>query len=165
MEECNDLSQSDKPKKISARTNSRLYTIQALYQMLNRGQPAEQVLASFVKHPDVRLSDEISTNVLQIDMFQWLFTKTVEHMGDIDHAIEKHLMSEWSMDRLDTVLLCILRAGVCEIMYSDLSIAIIIDEYVDITKSFASFDGKRLVHGILHNVAVSVRQQSVASNP
>lgn len=154
MEEQNDSSQS-KSRKISSRTNSRLYAIQALYQMMNRRQQVEQVLSSFIKHPSVQLSEDISTNLLQIDMFRWLFTQTVDHMSEIDQEITNHLTSEWSIDRLDTVLLCILRAGVCEVMYSDLSIAIIIDEYVDITKSFASIDGKRLVHGLLHNVSVS----------
>jgi N utilization substance protein B len=58
----------------------------------------------------------------------------------LDRAIARHLSKGWRLERIDAVARAILRAGAAELeQQRDTPTAVVIDEYVEIAKSF--FEG------------------------
>jgi N utilization substance protein B len=71
--------------------------------------------------------------------FAELVRGVVGHQGEIDRAIAAHLASGWRLERIDATARAIFRAGAYELMRTDSPIEVVIDEYVEIAKSF--FEG------------------------
>lgn len=149
-------------------TNARLNAIQALYALAFREDAAQ---ATTVYH---FLHKQIGNRVIEEDEFgerfvplatdadAGLFTQLVQTATDkkeqLDEVIQKSLSDEWDKDRLELLLQCILRVGLAEFyVQPNLDAPIIINEYVDITRSF--YDGAEinLVNAILDNFSHIIR--------
>ncbi len=77
--------------------------------------------------------------------FAELAKGVVAKQGDVDQAIVKRLASGWRLDRLDATARAVLRAGAFELMHRpDVPTEVVIDEYVEITKSFFEGPGGRI---------------------
>jgi len=73
-------------------------------------------------------------------LFKTIVEKAVERQATLDRAIARHLSKGWRLERLDAVARAILRAGSAELeQRTDIPVAVVIDEYVEIAKRF--FDG------------------------
>ncbi len=81
-----------------------------------------------------------------------LFEGVLEHLKQIDEAISVHL-KDWSFDRLGSIERAVLRLGAYEILYSDLDPAVIINEAVEISKSFAAEQSPKFINGVLDAIA------------
>jgi N utilization substance protein B len=79
-----------------------------------------------------------------------------ENKEDIDAAIEKAATS-WRMDRMAVVDRNILRLGTFELMFSDLSVAIIISEAVELAKEYSTSGSGAFINGVLSSVATEHR--------
>jgi N utilization substance protein B len=127
-------------KSHQSRSVARLAAIQALYQMEVSGVGAEAVVREFVDH---RFDADIEGEPLaQADerFFAEIVRGVVADQSRIDQMIAKRLAKDWRLDRLDATVRSILRAGAFELSYlSDIPTEIIIDEYLEIAKSF--FEG------------------------
>lgn len=127
-------------KSHQSRSVARLAAIQALYQMEVSGVGAEAVVREFVDH---RFDADIEGEPLaQADerFFAEIVRGVVADQSRIDQMIAKRLAKDWRLDRLDATVRSILRAGAFELSHlSDIPTEIIIDEYLEIAKSF--FEG------------------------
>ena len=73
-------------------------------------------------------------------LFRTLIEKAVERQITLDRAIARNLGKGWKLERIDAVARAILRAGAAELeQRPDIPVAVVIDEYVEIAKSF--FEG------------------------
>lgn len=131
-----------KPGDIEARRAARLAAVQALYQMEIAGSTTADAIADFDtgklprENGDVLISDVEG----DVDLFKILVEKAVDRQLTLDRAIARHLSKGWKLERLDAVARAILRAGAAELeQRTDIPVAVVIDEYVEIAKSF--FDG------------------------
>lgn len=91
-----------------------------------------------------------------------LYTRIVEsyrtHADDIDTAIRTGLSENISYDRLEPTFLCILRAGIAEFYAdSDTNMAIIINEYVDLTRSFYDGAEVKIANALLDRFSKVIR--------
>jgi N utilization substance protein B len=78
--------------------------------------------------------------------------------GEIDKVIAPNLSLNWSMDRMEHVVLAILRAGSYELIARpDVPTAVIINEYVDVAHAFYDRTEASFVNGILDKVAKATR--------
>ena len=77
-----------------------------------------------------------------------------EHRDTIDLAIEEASTS-WRMDRMAVVDRNILRIGAYELMFTDLSVAIIISEAVELAKAYSTSGSGAFINGVLSGVAAS----------
>lgn len=130
-----------KPTDIEARRAARLGAVQALYQMEMSGASTADVLDDF-RAGKLPRPTEASLNDLEgdLDLFRTLVEQAVERQLTLDRAIARHLSKGWKLERLDAVARAILRAGAAELeQRRDIPTAVVIDEYVEIAKSF--FDG------------------------
>ena len=149
---------SSVPKQ--ARSVARLAAVQALYQMEVSAAGAETVIREFSEHRFDRDSDGGDAPLATADeaFFADLVRGVVEAQGQIDKAIVKRLAEGWRLERIDATVRAILRAGAYELAHRpDVPLEVVIDEYVELTKSF--FDGPEpgFVNGSLDAVARDVR--------
>ena len=128
-------------EEIAARRAARLAAVQALYQMEVSGASTADVIADFVAGKLPRETEATYTESEgNLELFKVLVEKAVERQATLDRAIARHLSKGWRLERLDSVARAILRAGAAELeQQRDTPTAVVIDEYVEIAKSF--FDG------------------------
>jgi N utilization substance protein B len=94
--------------------------------------------------------DGFSNRVTTISNGVW------ENRETIDVAIEEASTS-WRMDRMAVVDRNILRIAAYELMFTDLSVAIIISEAVEMAKVYSTSGSGAFINGVLSGVAASSR--------
>jgi len=121
------------------RSVARLAAVQALYQMEAAGSGVEAVVAEFTDH---RFDRDIEGEQLaEADeaYFGQIVRGAVARQVEIDRAIAGKLAQGWKLERIDATLRAIFRAGGYELLAASAPAEVVIDEYVEIAKSF--FDG------------------------
>jgi transcription antitermination protein NusB len=123
-----------------ARSVARLAAVQALYQMETAGAGAEAVIREFSDHRFDRDLDGARLAHADEGFFADLVRGVVADQTAIDGAVRRRLASGWRLERIDATARAILRAGAYELLRrADVPPEVVIDEYVEIAKSF--FDG------------------------
>jgi N utilization substance protein B len=81
-----------------------------------------------------------------------LIDGTLAHLEAIDEHIRKHARN-WAFERIAKVDLAILRIAIFELLYSqDTPPVVVINEAVNLAKTFSDADSKRFVNGILDKI-------------
>lgn len=141
-----------------ARTVARLAAVQALYQMELAGEGVETVISEFLNH---RFDADIEGEPLaeaDEDYFGQIVRGVVGGQRDIDDAVKARLASNWRMERLDSTLRALLRAGAWELRErQDVPREIVIDEYVELAKAFFDDAEAKFVNAALDGVARDAR--------
>jgi N utilization substance protein B len=146
------------PKAKQARSVARLAAVQALYQMEVSGVGVEAVVREFADHRFDRDIDGAAMAAADEAFFAALVRGVVASQAEVDKAVVGHLASGWKLERIDATARAMLRAGAYELMrLPDMPTEVVIDEYVEIAKSF--FDGPEIgfVNGALDAIAHDVR--------
>src|SRR5204863_5926981 len=101
---------------------------------------AEAVIREFTEHRFDRDVEGEQLAAADEAFFADLVRGVVKEQGEVDAAIVRRLASGWKLERLDATARAILRAGAYELTHrSDVPIEVVINEYVDLAKSF--FEG------------------------
>lgn len=139
--------------KDNRRSNARLAAVQALYQMDVAQTDITAVITEFTDH---RLAKEMEGEELKkadIGFFQDLLKGIVDNQRRLDPLIDNHLAKSWRLNRLDSTLRAILRAGAYELtMRKDVPGPVVISEYVDVAHAFFEKDEPKVVNGVLQNM-------------
>lgn len=141
-----------------ARSVARLAAVQALYQMEVSNAGVEAVIREFTEHRFDRDVEGMTLAAADEAFFAELVRGVVANQRKVDAAIVRRLAENWRLERLDATVRAMLRAGVYELEHrSDIPTEVVIDEYVELAKSF--FDGPEpgFVNGALDGVAQDVR--------
>jgi transcription antitermination protein NusB len=86
-----------------------------------------------------------------------MITGTLEHIEDVDNAIQTHL-EHWDITRLAKVDLAILRSAAYALLYQqDVPASVTIDEAISIAKEYGTDDSYKFVNGVLD----AIRRDSV----
>jgi transcription antitermination protein NusB len=141
-----------------ARSVARLAAVQALYQMEVAGAGVEAVVREFSDH---RFGGDIEGQRLA-DADEAFFAEIVRGVVDeqaaVDATIRKRLATNWKLERLDSTVRAMLRAGAWELMRRpDVPTEIVIDEYVELAKAFVDAKEQAFVNGALDAVAREAR--------
>jgi N utilization substance protein B len=144
-----------------ARSVARLAAVQALYQMEVSGAGVEAVVREFSDHRfDRALGGGEGAPMAAADeaFFAELVRGVVEHQRGIDPAIARRLAQGWRLDRLDATVRAILRAGAFELSHRpDVPVEVVINEYVDLARSFFEGPEPGFVNAALDGLARDVR--------
>lgn len=81
-----------------------------------------------------------------------LFKGVIDHLLQVDEAIEKHL-KDWDFDRLGSIERATLRLGAYEIMFGELDSAVIINEAIEVMKAFGSEQSPKFINGVLDAIS------------
>jgi N utilization substance protein B len=145
-------------RQANKRGAARLAVVQALYQMDVAGSGVLEIAAEYEAF---RLGKEVDGALYREADPHWfriILSGVVENQKIVDPVIHQALTDDWPLSRLDSTLRAILRAAVYEIMKrSDVPVAVIVTEYVDIAKAFYSEDEPKLVNAVLDRVARRLR--------
>ena len=136
------------------RSVARLAAVQALYQLETSGAGVEDVIREFRDHRFEQDVDGDRYAPGDEDFFADLARGVVAAQDEVDAAIRAKLAAGWKMTRLDATARAALRCGVFELLHRpDVPREVVIDEYVEIAKSF--FDGPEpgFINGVLDAVA------------
>jgi N utilization substance protein B len=137
---------------------ARLAAVQALYQMEVSSAGAEHVIREFSEHRFDRDVDGVTLASADEAFFADLVRGVVAEQKGVDAAIARHLAQGWRLERLDATVRAILRAGAFELSERpDVPTEVVIDEYVEVAKSFFEGVEPGFVNGALDAVAKDVR--------
>jgi len=142
-----------------ARSVARLAAVQALYQMEVSSAGAEAVIREFSEHRFDRDVEDLTLAGADEAFFADLVRGVVAHQGEVDKAVVRRLAQNWKLERIDATVRAILRAGAYELTHrADVPTEVVIDEYVELAKSFFEGPEPGFVNGALDGVAQDVRR-------
>ncbi|HWE46248.1 MAG TPA: transcription antitermination factor NusB [Caulobacteraceae bacterium] len=141
-----------------ARTVARLAAVQALYQMELAGAGVEEVIREFTDHRfDADIEGELLASADEV-YFAAIVRGVVEDQIALDRAIADRLAGGWRLERLDSTLRAILRAGAYELIKRpDTPVEVVIDEYVELAKAFSEAAEVKFVNAALDGIARDAR--------
>ncbi|PCI04516.1 MAG: transcription antitermination factor NusB [Hyphomicrobiales bacterium] len=153
-------------KPANKRGLARLAAVQAIYQMDLSGADLMEVVAQF---EELRLGKEIDGELYREadeSWFRGILAGVVKNQKDIDPLIHNALPDDWPLARMHTLLRSILRAGVFELQSrKDVPARVVINEYLDVAKSFYEEDEPKLVNGVLDRLARDIRVDEFTPKP
>ena len=147
---------------VAARSMARLVAVQALYQMAITGASAEAVVREFTHHRLGRQSEETAHGGADATLFAELVLGVAAAGGELDDMIAAVLAEAHDIDRLETVLKVVLRAGAYELSHRlDVPAPVTIKEYVDVADAFYDKKGTHLVNAVLDRLARALRPEEL----
>jgi len=143
------------------RSVARLAAVQALYQMEVSGLGAEAVVREFHDHRFDRDMEEGETLAPADEAwFARVVRGVTAEQTIIDRGIRLRLAAGWKLERLDATARAILRAGAFELIREPaIPVEVVIDEYVEIAKSFFEGPEPGFVNAALDGIAADARGQ------
>lgn len=146
------------PTALRRRSVARLAAVQALYQIDLSGAPPVSVIAEFQKHRLGREQDGENYGEADEALFADIVNGVIARKADVDSTLSGALTADWPLERLETVLRAVLRAGAYELLVrSDVPARVAISEYLDIAHAFFSGKEPGLVNGVLDRIAHVLR--------
>ena len=90
--------------------------------------------------------------------FEDILKGILKSQTELDPIIDEQLREGWRLNRLDSTLRAILRAGTYELKNrKELSVGLIIDEYINIAHAFFEGDEPKVVNGVLDKLGKRIR--------
>jgi N utilization substance protein B len=134
------------------RSQARRCAVQALYQWQLTGENVAEVAAQILEEKDVKKVDA--------SYFRGLLSGVVKQVDKIDELLAPAL--DRSIESLDPVELAIMRLGIYELQYNiEVPYRVVINEAVELTKTFGADQGHKYVNGVLDKLAATLRGPEV----
>lgn len=135
---------------LTMRKKARELIMQALYQQAMSDELATDVQAQFLAENNIAKFD--------VPYFNEIFLGVMAERGVIDHAISQHITRPF--EQISPVECAILRLSTFELLHRlDIPYRVVINEALELTKSYGAEDGFKFVNGVLDKVAREHRQQ------
>ncbi len=140
--------------KASARRKARSLALQALYSW----HMADQALSDI----EAQLRTDNDFSKVDSAYFHELLTGVPRNLGDIVN--ELGVVLDRDIKELDPIELAVLRIGVYELLKRiDVPYRVVINEAIEMAKSFGATDGHKYVNGILDKLAPRLRKAEVSA--
>ncbi len=141
-------------KSRQEKSASRLYAVQALFQMESSGQTVEAISQEFETH---RFGATYNGNEMaegHPELFRQLVGDAVNWQAKIDQMTDRALVEKWPIARIDPTLRALFRAAGAEMLAGSTPPRVIISEFVDVAKAFFP-EGReaRFVNAVLDHMA------------
>ena len=146
-------------QKRKMRSASRLYAVQALFQMEHSAQTVDAVYLEFLDHRfGAPVDDDADMIEGDEDLFRNVLNSAVDDQRRIDQMTDRALVAKWPIARIDPTLRALFRAAGAELIGGQTPPRVIISEYVDVASSFFP-DGKepKFVNAVLDHMAHETR--------
>ncbi|MDF7670441.1 transcription antitermination factor NusB [Orbaceae bacterium ESL0721] len=136
---------------VNPRRRARECAVQALYSWQISKNDLIDVEASFMAEQDMKGVDT--------KYFRELLQGVAKNSGELDTKMSPYL-TERTVDELGQVELAILRIAVYELMKrEDVPYKVVINEAIELTKTFGAEDSHKFVNGVLDKVAPTIRKR------
>ena len=144
------------------RDTARLRAVQTLYEIELSGGDPDTVIGQTLAAPLREEGDEGDGGEPDRDLLRDLVKGVAGEADSLDDMLSAVLADDWPVERLETLLRVILRAGAYELAYrADIPPRATITQYVNLTRAF--FDGKQpgLANGVLDQLAKTLRPEEL----
>jgi len=136
--------------KPSPRRKARELAVQAVYSWQMSQNPVKDIEVNFITDNSKRRFD--------IEYFQQLLRGVTNNVAEIDLAITPHV--DRPLDDIDHVEKAIIRVAVFELSdCQDVPYRVVINEAIELAKSFAADDSHKFVNGVLDKAVKLIRPQ------
>ena len=149
IKKCQNIVQNS---ELSSLYPSRILAVQTIYSyyLIKRRKSIAQISSEYIQYHNLRYIK----NNLDLSYYSILVNFTINNIIDIDTKIISRLTKQWKINRLPDLVLAILRVGVAEVINTqDSKFAIIINDYLQATKSLNHFDELSFINGVLDKIA------------
>jgi len=148
-------------QKRAMKSASRLYAVQALFQMEHSSQSIDAVRAEFEDHRFGAVYDGEEMIEGDIDTFRGLLEGAVESQREIDQLADRAIVETWKIDRIDPTLRALFRAAGAELVAGKTPPKVVIVEFVDVAKAFFP-EGRepKFVNAVLDHMAREARPEA-----
>jgi N utilization substance protein B len=138
----------------SARRRSREFALQGLYSWLLAGQPVSDIAAQLEESRGFERADHA--------YFSLLVRGAIEQQGALEESLARCL--DRKVRELSPVERSILLLGAWELKNApEVPYRVVINEAVELAKSFGGTDGHKYVNGVLDKLAKSLRTQEAGA--
>lgn len=139
---------------VQARHKARILTVQALFQWQFNNASANAL--------EKQYCEDIHSKNADIKYFKELLHGVLEHREEIDAAISPIL--DRDINKLTPIELTVLRLAVYELKFNlQIPYRVVINEALELTKSFGTVEGYKYVNGVLDHLAKSIRSTEIKS--
>lgn len=136
------------------RSRSRRLAIQALYQWQVAGQDVGDIIDHFMIEQDSKKFDS--------DYFSELVRAVPTRLDELDAALDPFV--DRALDSIDPVERAILRMSAYELTaHPEIPYRVVINEAVELAKTFGAEQGHRYVNGVLDKAARALRPVETAA--
>jgi N utilization substance protein B len=136
-----------------ARARARRLAMQGLYEWQMSENAPQDIIKSYQQQHDLKNVD--------VEYFQALLLGVSEHLQETDQSLSAYLSRP--LKEVDPIELAILRLATFELKHRlDVPYRVIINEAVELAKTFGAEAGHKFVNGILDKVAASTRATEVS---
>ena len=152
--------QRNRRQKSGTRGITRLYAVQTLYEIqMSATENWNRILEEAASSAEVTITEDIVLTDVDKDFFRELIKTVLNNVDEIDKMISKYLSADWSLERLDKVLLAVLRLGTCELrFFRDIPPLAVFNEYIEIAKAFAQKSDVSFVNGVLNSISEEINK-------
>lgn len=147
--------------KRQMKSASRLYAMQALFQMEASDQTVEAVCAEFETHRfgATYEGDEMAEG--DVETFRALVTQAVNEQALIDQMTDRALVAKWPIARIDPTLRALFRAAGAELTLGQTPPKVVIVEFVQVAEAFfPEGKEKKFVNAVLDHMAREARPEA-----
>lgn len=136
------------------RSRSRSLAVQALYQWQIAGQDVASIVEHFMIEQDAKKFDT--------DYFNELVHAVPSRLGELDAALSSCV--DRALESVDPVERAILRLGAYELIeHPEIPYRVVINEAVELAKTFGAEKGHRYVNGVLDKAARALRPHEASA--
>lgn len=125
---------------------ARSIALQSIYEADFRASNASKEI--YKRHLENIGEDMAAENV---EFALKLIEKLQATVGDIDDMIKKSA-PDWPLDQIATIDRNILRLSICELLYFDTPPKVVINEAVELAKTFGSEKTSKFINGVLGTI-------------
>ncbi|SDG91781.1 transcription antitermination factor NusB [Roseospirillum parvum] len=163
------------------RSMARLNAVQALYGLAVSEAAVDDVLLQFLpqrlgderlggasieEDPDTGDETDVSLGEPDSALLIRLVRGVCERRDDLDRLIGGALTGDWTLARLELTVLCLLQAGVWELLaHAEVPSKVVITEYVELARAFYAGPEPAMVNAVLDRLARTVREGGLAAAP
>ena len=136
--------------KPSPRRKARELAVQAVYSW--------QLSKNSITDIEVHFLTENKSRRFDIEYFQLMFRGVTKNVSEIDNEISPHV--DRPIDEIDPVEKSVLRVAIFELKEClDVPYKVVINEAIELAKSFAADDSHKFVNGVLDKAVKLIRPQ------
>jgi N utilization substance protein B len=148
---------------VEERSAARLAIVQALYQMEVAGKGLNEIYAEFESHWIGREIEGVQYKPAELQFFRDIVKGVLDNQETIDRALDGALQGGWPLQRIESVMRAILRAGGFELGFRrDIPVKVVIKEYVDVAGAFFGATESGMINAVLDRLARQARPEHFA---
>ena len=149
------LSHANPSKNRSPRHRAREFALQGVYQWLMNQESATKINAHLREAHGFDKADE--------ELFDTLLSGTIRNASELRASFSA--MVDRPIEELSPIEHAVLLLGSFELAHlPEVPYRVVINEAVELTKSFGGIDGHKYVNGVLDKLALTLRAEEVAAD-